>query len=70
MPGSTRERGVPPADWAALESLDCATCGGPMPFEVVDCVDGHGEDCPDRVCVACGYVVVVGLAPLPQRRSA
>lgn len=57
-------------EWAALETRDCVTCGRTMPFELVDCVDGHGEDCPDRVCVGCGTVLVVGPAPLGQRRSA
>lgn len=60
----------PAGYWAALETLDCLTCGSPMPFEPVDCVDGHGDDCPDRVCVACGFVVVVGPAPLASRLSA
>jgi hypothetical protein len=58
-------------EWAAiLETLDCSTCGQPMLFEPVDCGDGHGEDCPDRVCVGCGAVLVVGLGPIEARRSA
>jgi hypothetical protein len=51
-------------EWAALEVFDCTACGRPMPFEAVDCMDGHGEDCPDRVCVRCGLVLVAGPAPL------
>jgi heterodisulfide reductase subunit A-like polyferredoxin len=57
-------------EWAALEVFDCSTCGQPMPFEAVDCADGHGEDCPDRVCVSCGLVLVAGPVPLAARRSA
>ena len=42
---------------------ECAECG-PIGFEAVECVDGHGRDCPDLVCTGCGAVLVVGLAPL------
>ncbi|MFP5347571.1 MAG: hypothetical protein ACLGIA_11150 [Actinomycetes bacterium] len=56
--------------WAALETWDCSTCGEPMPFETLPCADGHDEDCPDRVCVGCGAVLVAWVAPLPGRRSA
>ena len=48
-----------------LEELDCPECGWATPFEVVDCTEQHGLDCPDRVCTGCGLVVVVGLAPIP-----
>jgi hypothetical protein len=58
------------SEWAVLETLDCATCGSAMPFESPECLDGHGDDCPDRVCVGCGYVLVVGPVPLAERRSA
>jgi len=57
-------------EWTALEVFDCVSCGAPSPFEPVDCVDGHADDCPDRCCVACGTVLVVGPAPLAHRRSA
>ena len=57
-------------EWAVLETLDCSTCGQPMPFETPDCVDGHDDDCPDRVCVGCGLVLVVGPGPLRLPRSA
>lgn len=55
--------------WAALETIDCALCGSPMPFELPECPDGHGEDCPDRVCTGCGFVVIVGPPPLGARRA-
>ena len=57
-------------EWAALDALDCSTCGQPMPFETPECVDGHDDDCPDRVCVGCGLVLVVGPGPLLLSRSA
>ena len=46
-----------------LELRECGECG-PTGFEVVECVDGHGADCPERVCTGCGAVLVVGLTPL------
>lgn len=55
---------------AALDDMDCAVCGRSVPHELVECVDGHGTDCPDRVCTACGSVLVVGSSPLALRRSA
>lgn len=59
---------TPTDEWAAVDAQECVTCGQAVPFEVVDCRDGHGDDCPDRVCTSCGTVLVVGLAPL--RRTA
>jgi len=55
---------------ASLDDMDCAVCGRSVPHELVDCVDGHEQDCPDRVCTACGSVLVVGSSPLLLRRSA
>lgn len=52
--------------WAALETRECSVCASAMPFEVAPCADGHEEDCPDRVCLGCGTVVVVGPAPLAR----
>ena len=56
-------------EWAALALIDCSTCGTAMPFETLDCPDGH-DDCPDHVCTGCGAVVVVGLSPLALHRTA
>ncbi|WP_299036018.1 hypothetical protein [uncultured Pseudokineococcus sp.] len=55
---------------AALDDMDCAVCGRSVPHELVDCVDGHEQDCPDRVCTACGSILVVGPSPLELLRSA
>jgi hypothetical protein len=57
-------------EWAALADMDCFTCGSSMPFELLECLDGHDDDCPDRVCTGCGYVVVVGPVPVATVRSA
>lgn len=49
----------------------CPVCGQESALVTPDCVDGHGADCPDRLCVACG--VAVFLDPVlvtPAHRSA
>jgi hypothetical protein len=28
-------------------------------FIPIDCPDGHGSDCPERICVECGAAVVL-----------
>ncbi len=38
----------------------CSVCEQEAPLEPFDCLDGHGADCPELVCVECGAVVVVG----------
>lgn len=37
----------------------CGSCGGEQPFETPPCPDGHGADCPERVCTRCGAAVLV-----------
>lgn len=39
----------------------CSVCAAEVGFERAPCGDGHGVDCPERVCLACSSVVVVGL---------
>ncbi|MDP9395858.1 MAG: hypothetical protein M3Q27_17030 [Actinomycetota bacterium] len=39
----------------------CSVCASTRVFEPVPCTDGHGSDCPEVLCVECGYVVVVGV---------
>jgi hypothetical protein len=38
----------------------CTTCGGEREFETPPCVDGHGLDCPELACIACGSALLVG----------
>jgi hypothetical protein len=40
----------------------CATCRDEVFFEQPDCLDDHGVDCPERVCVQCGEAFLVGFA--------
>lgn len=37
----------------------CAGCQDERAFHSPPCEDGHGPDCPDRACVACGDAIVV-----------
>ncbi len=39
----------------------CSVCGSARTFEPVPCEDGHGVDCPEVLCVECGYVVSLGV---------
>lgn len=43
-----------------LALCHCSTCGDQSHFEQPPCVDGHGSECPERACVACGRATVVG----------
>ncbi|MEU4567155.1 hypothetical protein [Micromonospora sp. NPDC023956] len=55
--------------------LYCDSCQGVQLFEVPPCGDGHGVDCPEFVCTACGAAVLIatfrfGPARLSDRRPA
>ena len=41
----------------------CPSCGDERLFEVPPCPDGHGADCPERACVACGTALLVAFVP-------
>lgn len=43
----------------------CADCGDEQVFVQPECVDGHGADCPEWACSACGAAYLVGSAPRP-----
>src|ERR687895_596693 len=51
---------------AVTEALmhHCSACGTERPFEQPPCLDGHGDDCPEWVCVDCGGAVLIGLPPI------
>lgn len=38
----------------------CVTCAADASFEQPECIDEHGVDCPEWVCVQCGDALVVG----------
>ncbi len=66
-----------PVDTAAAIFRACIDCGGERAFVQPPCEEGHGVDCPDRVCTECGAAVLIGaLTPYgradragPPRRS-
>ncbi len=39
----------------------CSSCGTERTFQQPPCVDGHGDNCPEWSCVACGEVLLVGI---------
>lgn len=39
------------------ELLVCVICGDERDFEQPPCADGHRDDCPDLVCVECGWAI-------------
>jgi hypothetical protein len=53
---------------AEFEYLHCPICQQECLVETPPCPDGHGADCPERLCTQCGYVLAV--APAPDRAAA
>ncbi|HEY9388805.1 MAG TPA: hypothetical protein VIR27_03415 [Mycobacteriales bacterium] len=49
------------------ESRHCGYCGDERPFETPPCADGHGVDCPERVCTHCGTALLVDPPEPPTR---
>lgn len=46
-------------DFDLIVAEDCPVCGRGSSFVVPDCTEGHGAECPDRVCVDCGSALFV-----------
>lgn len=51
--------------------LDCPTCGDIRVFEQPPCRDGHGQDCPEWACTACGTALLLDpvIEPSDSRRA-
>jgi hypothetical protein len=47
---------------------DCPICGRPGTLVSPVCTEGHGGECPDRLCVDCGAALFVD--PPFRHRSA
>jgi hypothetical protein len=50
----------------------CPVCARKQLFEMPECLDGHGADCPDRACAECGTALSVDAGTdrvTPRRRS-
>jgi hypothetical protein len=61
------------ADLTALtEEAECPVCAKSVPVEAPVCLDGHGRDCPERLCTLCGSALIVHplLSIVPTTRSA
>jgi hypothetical protein len=57
--------------WSSPErrSEHCAGCAEEREFEQPPCVDGHDApgECPEWICVACGYAIFVGVPDIPDK---
>jgi hypothetical protein len=51
-------------DHELLFAADCPVCGRRACVVTPDyCSDGHGDECPDRICLDCGGALTVGAPP-------
>jgi hypothetical protein len=42
-----------------IEEAPCPVCAKSVPVEAPECIDGHGRDCPERLCTLCGSALLV-----------
>jgi hypothetical protein len=59
-------------DPALLFAADCPVCGRGGTVVTPDyCSDGHGAECPDRICVDCGSALFIDpdVSPEPASQS-
>jgi hypothetical protein len=64
----TEIRSVPMQIVFATTLRFCVTCAADASFEQPECIDEHGVECPEWVCVECGDAFVVGftdVGPVP-----
>jgi hypothetical protein len=47
----------------------CSGCADVREFEVPDCAEGHGGDCPELICTGCGEALLVAFPQSPVTRS-
>jgi hypothetical protein len=56
-------------DYELIAAEDCPVCGRTDTLVAPDCTEGHGTDCPDRVCLGCGTALFVDpMMSAPRRR--
>lgn len=46
----------------ALTYRDCPTCQQLRAFEQPPCIDEHGGECPEWLCIDCGFALLVGMS--------
>lgn len=53
----------------AMIELYCPECADFGTFEQPPCVDGHGTDCPEWLCLICGMALLIDVPvePVEQR---
>ena len=49
----------------AMIEAYCPECAEFGAFEQPPCVDGHGPDCPEWLCLTCGIALLIGV-PVEQ----
>jgi hypothetical protein len=58
-------------DYELIDGDDCPVCGRAGTIVTPDfCTDGHGSECPERMCVDCGSALLVGPPAPAVRRTA
>lgn len=55
-------------DYELIAAEDCPVCGRASTLVAPECTEGHGADCPDRVCVSCGTALFVDPVVSASRR--
>ena len=54
---------------AAIIEAYCPECAELETFEQPPCVDGHGADCPEWLCLTCGTALLIGMGQQPPCKS-
>jgi hypothetical protein len=52
----------------AVTETYCPECARIEEFEQPPCVDGHGADCPEWLCLTCGTALLIGVPVEPVER--
>jgi hypothetical protein len=53
---------------AAMIETYCPECAELEAFEQPPCLDGHGADCPEWLCLTCGTALLIGGPVEPVER--
>jgi hypothetical protein len=52
-----------------INYIDCPACGQLRPAATLDCLEDHGSDCPERVCLDCGAALFLDPVLVFARRG-
>lgn len=53
---------------AAMIEVHCPECAALKEFEQPPCLEGHGADCPEWLCLSCGTALLIGVPVEPQEQ--